>query len=321
VFTRDCIRNLKRARAISRGCAGTARAFLDAMARLAFAALLASILAYAAGCTTRSLNFVGDGGGTDGGPRDFAGLDFAGVSCGKLDEKSCLAAQPACAADYCLECACTPTFIGCRAANAKGLPCPPVGCAPPNCTCDGLDEKSCIASEATLGCTPNYCPDCKGGQYYTGCLAANAGAGVCPAVCPAGCHSQSDCGGGQECLAPGESAGCGICFVPDKTCNSDGDCTTGSICEVAPCTCNGARSCVPGCKTQSDCPEGTTCNSNFRCNATNCQTAAQCPTYFNCSLGSHCERKMCTTDSQCGGGFCVKGQCYGALGSCTFPPA
>ena len=322
----------------------------------ALGALMLALLFYGAGCSRRSLDYRGDGGvdggtcgsrplesctgdsrcevqpGCCGGPSSCVdkgtqhGCECP-LDCHSLDEKSCAATGGACVADYCLECSCTPTFVGCRLPTEPQTTCPGLGCAQPNCSCDGLSESECIASESTLGCTPNYCTDCEGGEIWNGCTGPNEGAPACPGVCPQmGCHDQSECSGGQECLAPGASAGCGICKQGDG-CTSDGDCAPGEICGFDPCVCTGnGMSCGPGC-SQTGCPDGQVCNQTDHCADIPCSDTSQCPTFFTCIFppgpgNPHCQRMGCGHDADCGaGGYCVQGQCYSTLGTCTFPPA
>ena len=241
--------------------------------------------------------------------------------CVGLDETSCKA-NGQCVADYCTECSCTPTYVGCRLPTSPQTMCPALGCPQPNCnTCDGLDEKSCIASESTLGCTPDYCPDCHGGQSYVGCSGPNEGTGACPALCPAGCESTSQCSNGQVCFAPGQPLCGGACMIPPP-CTSDGDCSNGQICDFPICSCNGSmKGCIPGCNSDGDCQEGQMCDGTHHCVALSCNFPAHaCPVGFDCVNGQTCIRRSCSSDSDCAGAFCVDGQCYSSLGMCSFLP-
>jgi hypothetical protein len=191
------------------------------------------------GCADRNLTYDADGGAGDGGGGACASLSTAnchsdprctlvpgccgvqrciavgtsapqcGISCPldctKLNEASCKGVAT-CVADYCYECSCTPTFVGCRAVSATPTPCPGLGCQPA-CGCTGLSESACKAAAPSLGCTADYCPDCHGGQTYAGCSGPNEGAPFCANNCPAildggvdaGSCSSSCVGGGPGC--------------------------------------------------------------------------------------------------------------------------
>lgn len=328
--------------------------YAGGMTRLAGLAFLLAVLAYAAGCTRRSLVYIADGGsecsslsaaecqsdgrcllreGCCGGPAQCVPQGAPATHCVRcpdcagLDESHCKLAA-LCRADYCNECSCAPRFVGCVAAGAPPSPCPAFECVQPVCQCHGLDEKSCLAAGATAACTPYYCPGCNGGQgAYGGCLGPTEKAGVCPGVpCPAGCRGSSDCSVGRICVAPGASPGCGVC-QPGPSCSVDGDCGSGRVCELAPCSCSGSgRSCAPAC-TAGGCHAGESCGGDGHCAPTPCSSTAQCPADFECVFppgpGSpHCQRRACTVDVDCGnGGYCVDQACYGALGACSLPPA
>jgi hypothetical protein len=123
-----------------------------------------------------------------------------------------------------------------------------------------------------------------------------------------------ECTGGQECVAPGQSPGCG---TPPLPCTSDLDCGTGAVCEMTAC----GAACIPAC-TANSCPTGEVC-SNQHCRPQPCDGGHACPQYFVCALAqssSQCLRQTCAADKDCSGGFCVDGACYGGLGVCTYPP-
>ncbi len=321
-----------------------------ASSKLWLATLLALFFC-GAGCTQRSLTYEPDGGtGSDGGSacsrRSTADCESdtrcvvqAGccngpslcvpegttppvchcpVGCQGLDESACIAEGATCVADYCFECSCTATFIACRAPSDPQTMCPLSNCAQPDCQCQGLDESECISGEQSLGCQPQYCPDCHGGQTFSECLGAGSGGGACPDLCPVEtCHDQSECTGGEECVAPGQPAGCGICN-PDG-CVDDGGCANGEVCEVTDCSCTASgKSCVDSC-LDAGCPDGQTCAANGHCLAIPCSGSGQCPSFFSC-VSQSCQRSSCASDGACPGGFCVDALCYSTLGSCTIPP-
>jgi hypothetical protein len=327
---------------------GTADAVTWRMARLAWTALLLSALSYVAGCTRRSIEYGGDGGmpgecsahtlstcldddrctiqsgccnevgkcvpkGTPQ-PQCFAPCN---EDCQQLGEQSCLAAKDRCVADYCLVCSCTPTFLGCRGITDGQQPCPDNDCAQPECECRNLSESECKASTSPLGCSGLYCPDCKGGQYFAGCLGPNE-LGACPAVCPVdGCRTDKECSMGQSCLAPGATQ-CGGAPRICEACGGDQGCGFGQICAFEPCCASGGMTCIEGC-SQTGCPEGETCGSSNHCIPTYCTTSVKCPPHFECNSANSCQRRLCNDDGDCPGGYCVLNQCYSSLGSCNFP--
>jgi hypothetical protein len=242
--------------------------------------------------------------------------------CSGLDEASCKA-NSQCRADYCDTCACKPTFTACTLAGGSLTPCPALGCDPQCQSCNGLDEKSCRAASATLGCTAEMCPDCHGGQYFLDCAAPNAGQSACPASCPSGCHSQQDCQNGAYCQPPGAPV-CGGACAPGVACGNDGDCASGQVCDHKPCTCSGTGLvCIPACHAATDCAEGQSCVSGH-CQSTACTNTTDCPHNFECVLSPpsnrpECQRRACISGSDCVGGTCVDGACYGSLGTCMLP--
>jgi hypothetical protein len=136
-------------------------------------ALALTVLALGAGCRTSPVSGGGDGAASSpdgGGARSDGGLDGGGVSCESLTAADCRS-YAGCA-----------LFPGC--CNGPSF-CAPAGtqyeC--PTCpACLKLDEPACIAASAA-GCHPSYCPDCKGGKWFTGCAVPGDNL-VCPAICP-----------------------------------------------------------------------------------------------------------------------------------------
>lgn len=146
-----------------------------------------------------------------------------------------------------------------------------------------------------------------------------------PTPPPGECRDSSDCTDGQMCIAPGESAGCGICYEPENQCQTSKDCGTGFVCglDESPCLCSGPTTvCMPAC-TADSCPEGQACTSDGTCQYISCATGGfQCPEYTSCNTGAPkngCERWVCSADKDCSGGTCVEGQCYGDFGYCSYP--
>jgi hypothetical protein len=162
---------------------------------------------------------------------------------------------------------------------------------------------------------------------------AGMDAGMCaPAETASSCRSDEDCAAAfEQCLAPGEFGGCGICMEPLALCEGDADCEGGDICfTYRPlCTCGGdASECRPRC-TESSCDVGEACDaSSGRCAPTACTEGYLCPAHTVCAPSGEradphgCERTACTTDADCEcGGGCVDGLCYEALGLCSAVPA
>lgn len=138
------------------------------------------------------------------------------------------------------------------------------------------------------------------------------------AVAGADCRASADCARGMFCLAPGESPGCGTCFI-GESCSADADCQPhGStfICGRPPCACS--TTCVAGCTADDQCKVGEACGGDHHCGPQACQVDDDCPSNFACNAGG-CGRRACSRDDDCDG-YCVNNQCYDALGACTVPP-
>jgi hypothetical protein len=244
--------------------------------------------------------------------------------CVGLDETACQA-EVGCVADYCQQCSCTPTYVGCRDATDTPPPCPQVDCATqPACTCGDLDETSCGGAQGTeLGCTAVYCDGCNGTRTYAGCAGPGQTIACTTGACPQTCRADSDCVNAL-CVPAGASAGCGPCRSGDPACTTDSDCASQgptSICAVPVCACQPTvTACIPGCTADSDCGLGETCGDDHRCAPSPCTLPSDCPDNFMCD-GGQCGRQTCAVDSDCAlGPYCVEGGCYPALGQCTLPP-
>lgn len=170
-------------------------------------------------------------------------------------------------------------------------------------------------------------------ELDAGDVDAGDDAGACaPDETASSCRADEDCGAAfEQCLAPGEFGGCGICMVPEALCASDADCEDGDICfTYRPlCSCGGdASECRPRC-TDGSCDEDESCDaSSGRCAPTACTAGYLCPAHTACAPSSEradahgCERATCEADSDCAcGGGCVDGACYDALGMCSPIPA
>ena len=162
-----------------------------------------------------------------------------------------------------------------------------------------------------------------GGTGGAGGTSGTGGAGG--GLAPGQCRTMNDCNGSmqfEECLPPGASPGCGICFSPPTTCESDADCAAqgpAAICVSPPCACPDVQTCVQGCTEDAMCGAGETCGPTHRCEPEACASTSDCPTNFGCSGGA-CQRLTCAVDATCSG-YCVDGLCYDTPGTCTAPAA
>lgn len=143
------------------------------------------------------------------------------------------------------------------------------------------------------------------------------------------CQSSEDCEGGQFCVPPGESPGCGICFQPEQQCGEDRDCGSGFVCQEyqVQCSCGGSEFlCMPSCTADTQCGEGQVCDEGSgHCVTYTCGMGKACEELTTCvpgSGGDDCVRWSCSYDGDCGdGNACVEGQCYTDYGFCSYPPA
>jgi hypothetical protein len=156
------------------------------------------------------------------------------------------------------------------------------------------------------------------GGTSTGTGGAGDGGGL-----PVGkCRDAEDCKGGEQCLPPGTTPGCGTCIDPPNPCNADADCgAMGAICVPAQCACQGEKTCQPGCTSSSTCGVGETCEPDYHCRPSICAQQIDCPVNFLCppTLNSRCERRTCKVDPECDVGYCVEGFCFDVPGNCTPP--
>jgi hypothetical protein len=223
----------------------------------------------------------GDAGGSSGGPSGSAGTSGAGGtvgSCDTLDEMTCTTRRD-CTSQFCSVCPNQSTFAGCTALGAPPVACPAEACVQPSC--GTLAEASC---KARSDCSAQYCPDCMGGQTFTGCAVQGSG-GACPPSCPqppgcdtldeAVCKTRSDChpgycancSGAQVftlCVGPNEAVACPgyACPAPascasvadEATCDARSDCHSVFIdpgtcgCAAVGCCAHFVR-CADGAKT------------------------------------------------------------------------
>ncbi len=223
--------------------------------------LLSTLSCLLAACGSSGLPLPDGGGGSPdgGGTTDLANAvaDLAMVRCVGLDEATCRATK-GCAADTCMECSCTPTFVGCRAASAPPVECPALGCLQPLCCHSNADcpmgALFCIAPGASPGGGPCFMPtpckvdgDCAQQGPTWICAIATSACGPAAMGCVPGCSRDMDCPEGDVCRndhhcvarpcmsahdCPAEFA-CVGGGCARLACNSDGDCGAGYCVEGA----------------------------------------------------------------------------------------
>lgn len=232
-----------------------------------------------------------------------------------------------------------------RVAPAPGAPCSftetcfPDACGDPVTCVDGRVMRNMTkpcqdggVSDAGLDAGVSDVGDLDAGGD-AGAVDASSDAGACaPVETAESCRSDGDCRAAfEQCLAPGEFGGCGICMEPMALCEGSADCAPGDVCVFyrPRCSCGGdASECRPRC-TDTSCEAGESCNAETGlCGPTSCTAGYTCPAHTECvpasgAADAHgCERKACTTDAQCDcGGACVDGFCFEALGVCSSLPA
>lgn len=153
------------------------------------------------------LLWMGCGGGHVGTNPDANAHDDAGAACEGKDVASCRATS-GCAADFCGDCNCAQTYMGCRAEADTPAECGALPCPAPTC-CEGAGD-----CDVTRECFhPGQSPECgtqntDPGDCTTDGECNQAGGEICePIVCSAigamhcvmGCVTQADCPTGTEC--------------------------------------------------------------------------------------------------------------------------
>jgi hypothetical protein len=187
--------------------------------------------------------------------------DLASARCVGLDESACRATF-GCAADTCLECSCTPTYVGCRAESAPPTQCPGLGCGQPACCHSAKDCRmggfECVPPGQSAGGGPCFMPlpckrdgDCVAqgpnwicGPVMSACVVVNMG-------CTPGCTADADCGEAQLCHKDHHCAG--------RPCMSAADCPQEFVCAKATCarrTCQSDADCGAGYCVQGACFTG-----------------------------------------------------------------
>jgi hypothetical protein len=144
----------------------------------------------------------------------------------------------------------------------------------------------------------------------------DSGGGTTTTPPPTGsCRETADCPGAY-CFSPGEP-NCPL----EQSCNGV-TCPTGESCLPAdPAFDSCADSvCRPDCADDLSCRDGEFCDpSSAHCTPIPCSSGFLCAAHESCVPGEAlhgCVRAVCAADAECGGGFCVKGACYGDLGAC-----
>ncbi len=141
------------------------------------------------------------------------------------------------------------------------------------------------------------------------------------------CSSAADCSSFEQCLAQGDSQGCGICITPVRMCETSSDCVQGFVCfeysESCPCTPGGLASMCQQACTPSTCDAGTRCSrTSGLCEPIPCSDGYTCPMSQRCGGGTSepdehgCETLPCTDDTDCACGACVNGKCAPGPGHC-----
>lgn len=175
-----------------------------------------------------ALLFLGCNGNSllvDGSPDGSVGDQ--GSVCAGLDETTCLA-RPACTVDYCNECSCRSTFVGCRAPTAAKTVCPALGCDQPEC---------CTASSACGTDFACFQPGQRGGAQPTCIVDSDCAADgdVCvqsschPPACGAGA-AQPTCPSNFTCVLNKTGSRCAR-----DTCTANNDCHSGAFCVGGAC--------------------------------------------------------------------------------------
>jgi len=212
------------------------------------AALIVGLTVALVGCTRRNLSTSGTDGGSGG---DAATSHDGGSSCSELTDKAACRARPDCVVFTCVECACTPVFVGCGAVGDPAPQCPGLGCSMPVCCHHDLDCQS-VGGE------------CQVPPIDQGC-------GVC-FMGPSSCTSDADCGTGEIC----DTAPCACpngMDGPPKSCQQG--CSTGTPCSEIE-VCGADDRCHPR-------PCDASCTGNYLCDPSS-ETCVRIP----CNLDSDC---------------------------------
>ena len=188
---------------------------------------------YCPGCSGQQ--FVGCG--APGGGVACPAITCVAPLCSSLDQASCTARSD-CHVESCPNCDGGVGFAGCMAPGDPPVECPEACPAPP--LCHQLTETSC---KTRSDCTPEYCPNCDGGQSFVGCGGPGESRVACPLLtcpAPASCSTvttEAVCNARTDCHSVFDDPGtCG--------CNAVGCCAHFSWCaDGAKASCGGMPLC------------------------------------------------------------------------------
>lgn len=198
------------------------------------------------GCNRDGLTVGGDMG-------DHLTADLGG-SCKAATTEAVCRARTDCVADLCMECSCTPTFVGCRGAGDTPTQCPLLGCAQPQCCRHPGDCSSGSACEVQP-----LIPSC----------------GADPAPAPSTCQHDSDCN-----KVPGQICTCTPCTCGNTNqlacqdgCKKDIDCPEPQSCledlhchpRACDASCTGNYTCAGGGCVRKPCAKDEECGTPGYC--------------------------------------------------------
>ncbi len=215
---------------------------------------------------------------TIGAPPMECAEECVEASCGSLDQATCKTRSD-CQPEYCCS---GEVYEGCGAAGAA-VTCM-TSCPLP---CEGRDETTCMNSAGS--CTPQYCPNCDGGQTFEGCAATGSGGIACGLECPAppSCSFLDE----TECKS---ATGCTAEYCPS--------CTGGQTFEGCSPPNSGAIACPAACPAPAACSTVTT---EAACNArTDCYSVFDDPGTCGCNAVGCCAHFSWCADgakASCGG--------------------
>jgi hypothetical protein len=224
------------------------------------------------------------------------------------------------------------------AGGAGGTSIGPVGCDGTDCTLPGGKLGICLNDLCGACATDAICHDVYGAAFL--CIG-----GACVT---GGCHTNTDCLGGQlcdttanTCVACNDDTSCVTAFGADHlcvagacaagNCRSGADCGGGFVCDTTtsfcgPCAsdnaclssygsghlCVGSQCVVGDCRTASNCSDGRVCNGNT---CTDCSTDQSCAGQYGAGhlcVSGGCVAGECRTASDCD-----PGQLCDATFTCT----